>query len=377
MSERPYNSDDLIRLKRGDLVKLVQHQQDLWPVHRLGKFQSHKTNVKNMKEALLCPGSRFTTDKPILQVERAAAAAATAVSSHPSVSSLPNSTLLSSLPAAGAYRLKLLIDDVRSMEKIKVSQEIQVPVQVNLPGNLQASSENVWKALQKSISAIKGPAHIGIEDPQSAGYTIYFAKLLGPEEPTELNAVWLTIPQNGCLNLIVSSVDGVPAKRPRSPSTPGSQRETPVASVKKVKSEADALSAGELLWIMQAAESTPGFNEFKQNQHRRLSNAERVKQWHFAASFSSKYYKRNWPANMELSGGKTIKKNAIEAALGMKTTMLSQAINMARIVGVYTQGPHSSAEVAERVSSSDTHPTASSDLVSFLTQWEKDHPLVV
>ncbi|KAJ7643643.1 hypothetical protein FB45DRAFT_1020470 [Roridomyces roridus] len=112
---------------------------------------------------------------------------------------------------AGACKVKLLIDDVRSIdtEKIKLSQEIQVPVQVNLSGHWQASSEDVWRALQGSISAIEGPARVGMEDPENAGYIIYFAKLLGPDEQTESAPVLLNIPQSGCLNLIVSRIDSV------------------------------------------------------------------------------------------------------------------------------------------------------------------------
>ncbi|KAJ7610447.1 hypothetical protein FB45DRAFT_1066225 [Roridomyces roridus] len=284
-------------LKRADLVTLVQRQQDLWPTNVLGRFQSHKTNVKNLRDALLCPGSRFTTDKPIMRAERAPATAVAVVGAHstlPSIPSLRNSAVLASLPMAGACKVKLLIDDVRSIdtEKIKLSQEIQVPVQVNLSGHWQASSEDVWRALQGSISPIEGPARVGMEDPENAGYIIYFAKLLGPDEQTESAPVLLNIPQSGCLNLIVSRIDSAmkasTGKRVRSAS-PDSRSETPVG--KKIKSEVDALSAGELLWISEVAENTPGFNEFKQNQHRRLCNAERVKQWNYAASFSRAYYK--------------------------------------------------------------------------------------
>ncbi|KAJ7735859.1 hypothetical protein DFH07DRAFT_779879 [Mycena maculata] len=147
-----------------------------------------------------------------------------------------------------------------------------------------------------------------------------------------------------------------------------------VSSSKKKKPIIETLAEKELIWITEKAQSTAGFNEFELNQNQRLGNSERVRYWQFAAAFSATYYKAQWPHGIKLSGAKTVRKNVIKAALGMETTMLTQALNMAKIVGIYYDRPHQSSEVVERIDSG-SDSAGSEALVNFLVQWEKDHPL--
>ncbi|KAJ7614942.1 hypothetical protein FB45DRAFT_1109289 [Roridomyces roridus] len=410
-SERPYTEADLTGLKRDDLVRLVQRQQDKWPS---GKFQKHKTNMKQMAEALTGPGSLFTTNEPNAHVQHGAAptASASATSSVQlpilSTSSLQSSPGLPTArnnsnsvhvqgfvppntafgsPAGARCSIKLLIDDIRSTmttEREKISQDVKVPVRVHISGAWQTNSQDVLNALQSSISAIQGPARIGIDDPENAGYTILLAKISGAageaEEGAHPSSIWLNVTQSRSLKFTVSHIGGAKAstKRLRSETPPGTSLEAqsnPSTPRKVNKSQPDALSATELQWITEAANNTPGFEDFKHNQNRRLSNVERASQWRFAAAFSRKYHKNSWPPGIELSGGKTIRKNAIEAALGMKTTMLAQAVNMSRIVEIYSEGEYRATEVVDRVLSAEESGDGSAALVSFLIQWEKDHPV--
>jgi hypothetical protein len=57
--------------------------------------------------------------------------------------------------------------------------------------------------------------------------------------------------------------------------------------------------------------------------------------------------------------------------------MLAQAIQMARIVSVYCDGPHRAPEVVEKLDceTSGSDSSGSESLADFLTRWEKDHPV--
>jgi hypothetical protein len=50
-------------LKRGDLVTLVEGQINKWPTSSKGKFKRHKTNMEDMKWALI--NCKFTTSLPL------------------------------------------------------------------------------------------------------------------------------------------------------------------------------------------------------------------------------------------------------------------------------------------------------------------------
>jgi hypothetical protein len=78
-----------------------------------------------------------------------------------------------------------------------------------------------------------------------------------------------------------------------------------------------------------------------------------------------------------VQNGTTIKKAAIETVLEMGTTALSQATNMARILGIYYDGSHKFEEVVKRVQETEitSESSGSDSLAKFLIQFEKDHPL--
>ncbi|KAJ7718037.1 hypothetical protein B0H14DRAFT_3901169 [Mycena olivaceomarginata] len=417
--ERKYTSADLVGLKRKELVAIIQSQPTKWPAQAFGKFNQQKTNMDKMKQALVSEDSEFTTTEaverpvtprlkntippPALQTTRPSGipqAPASSATVHPNVpvdiQQLANGTTYneqSGTQNLGTHSILLLIEDTRSMEKI--SQRIQVPAISSedlVTGEWQASSHEIVNALQTSISAFKGPARIGMSDPENEGYTVFFATITGPEylgNEIESGSILLTIPRNQTLKLTISDIGGakIPSKRRRSESPPSSEtvlpstqpdtEPTPATSTRKKRSTVDNLTEGELSWIQQQAAKTPGFVDFKQRHNQRLDNPTRVSYWKFAAAFCSKYYKAQWPSHIDQSSGKTIRKNAIEVALGMGTTMLAQAIQMARIVSVYCDGPHRAPEVVEKLDceTSGSDSSGSESLADFLTRWEKDHPV--
>ncbi|KAJ7752391.1 hypothetical protein B0H14DRAFT_2980425 [Mycena olivaceomarginata] len=397
--ERKYTSADLVGLKRKELVAIIQSQPTKWPAQAFGKFNQQKTNMDKMKQALVNEDSEFITTEaverpvtprlkntippPALQTTRPSGipqAPASSATVHPNVpvdiQQLANGTTYneqSGTQNLGTHSILLLIEDTRSMEKI--SQRIQVPAISSedlVTGEWQASSHEIVNALQTSISAFKGPARIGMD------ILFFFATITGPEylgNEIESGSILLTIPRNQTLKLTISDIGGakIPSKRRRSESPPSSEtvlpstqpdtEPAPVTSTRKKRSTVDNLTEGELSWIQQQAAETPGFVDFKQRHNQCLDNPTRVSYWKFAAAFCSKYYKAQWPSHIDQS-------NAIEAALGMGTTMLAQAIQMARIVSVYCDRPHRAPEVT-----SGSDYSGSESLADFLTRWEKDHPV--
>ncbi|KAJ6632414.1 hypothetical protein B0H10DRAFT_2183144 [Mycena sp. CBHHK59/15] len=412
--ERLYNASDLVGLKRNDLVALVERQPDKWP-DMLDKFNRQKTNMDRMKHALLT--GAFTTNEPLRQpaTPDLHSPVLAVQSSGPIEGDKQNSEIQPSSDSLGDVLTSedvennttetvaperrfvvLLIEDTRRLVNERVSQRIEVSV-INHDncgiGEWQASAREVIDALQASLSAFKGPAKIGIPDREDPEYIQFFATITGPEyfDDTEPNPSHLIIPKNARLKLTVSHLGGVkiPAKRMRSESPSDHVAEIlewakaktePTASLAatSIKKKSSQLTDDELTWLTERAKNTPGFDIFKKNHNQRLNNLDRANYWKFAAKFSAKYFKAQWPVGISLSGGITIKKSAIEAALEIKTTALAQAVNMARILDIYYDGPHRSEEVTKWVEESETNSESggSDVLAKFLIQWEKDHPVV-
>ncbi|KAJ7720571.1 hypothetical protein DFH07DRAFT_784344 [Mycena maculata] len=422
-----YDPADLARLKRSDLVALVQRQLDKWPTQTLGKFRPQKTNMDIMKTALTSansqftninlqngrlhqlstisgslflglllpdlrrgqpPGSSFSFDRGVKLNGKREGEIGWSCRERVISGNIWSQLMCDICQASQTKRLKipfincfnrlktetvgallseyrpilLLVEDTRSIGE-KVSHRVRVSV-INpenaATGEWQASSQEIVDELQASIAAFRGPVRIGISDPGNPGYTIFLATITGPEyqaNDAPSSPILVDVPQSGTLKLTGA------AKRLQSESLTDTKGELSTSTQTLTEKE-----------LTEKAQSTAGFDEFKLNQNRHLSNSERVRYWRFAAAFSTTYYKAQWPCGIELSGGKSVKKNVIKAALGMETTMLTQALNMAKIVGIYYDGPHRSSEVVERIDSGPDS-AGSEALANFLVQWEKDHPL--
>ncbi|KAJ7714310.1 hypothetical protein DFH07DRAFT_785802 [Mycena maculata] len=400
--ERRYNPADLARLKRPELVAIVQQQLDKWPKEILGNadslFTTHKPAERPVSpihdNRLPPPLSTLPPPSPSPAPAELPVSGTIGIFSPPFPVDVRGSYFIlvplehppiicPQSPISEHRSVLLLIEDTRSNEKVSQHVRVSVIKTQGTPDEWQTSSHEIVDELQASIAAFDGPARIGISDPENPGYTVFLGTITGPDyqaNDARSSPVLVAIPQSGTLKLIVSHIGGA-AKQIQSKSPPDSlaaskgdlsaKIEIPsqVSPNKKQKS-ATKLTEKELAWITEKAQSTPGFEEFKLKQNQRLSNSERIKYWQFVAAFSTAYYKAHWPLGIELSGGKTVKKNA---ALGMETTMLTLALNMARIVGIYYDGPHRSPEVMARIDSGSD--SGSESLVNFLVQWEKDHLL--
>ncbi|KAJ7733463.1 hypothetical protein B0H16DRAFT_1768429 [Mycena metata] len=412
MPERPYNHSDLLGKTRGELKDLLLKQKDRWP-SSMEKFKPSKTNMADMKQALI--EAEFTTDLPLLQdalpplnnpipppdplhnsgpsvVDSRSSAERDFEHKNPAntIQLMPSSGLdipVYNEPAVPEQRrILLLIDDIRGPIVERVSQRIDVSV---IPAN-QASSSEIGKNLQATISAFEGPARIGVQDGTNPQYVQFFGIIVGQDfadAEAEEAITLLSLPANRTLQLTVASIGGVrlkpPAKRPRSESPINALDEQPgsiptpddiiVASTSKEIRTQPILTDKELAWLLNKRKATSGDDIFNKNRNRRLSNLDRTTYWKLAARFDAKYYKVQWPAEVST-------KTAIEAVLGMKNTALTSAITAARILGVYYDGStHKSEEVVKHIEAKDDTEgdgnSGSELLYKFLVKWEKEHPV--
>ncbi|KAJ7906714.1 hypothetical protein B0H13DRAFT_1880309 [Mycena leptocephala] len=373
---RRFNDGDLRHLKRGDPVTLVEGQINKWPTSLKGKFKRHKTNMEDMKWALM--NYEFTTSLPLPSptlVPGQVAQFSDPENRHGEVQGSPlehGSTAaenvnieLQDLPLERRSIL-LLVEDTRRLLNERISQRIEVSVRNRdncETGQWRASAAEVVSALQGSISAFQGPARIGTADEEAREFTKFFGTIVDRDyhDAPELDSHLLLIPSNDRLNLIIATI-GQGAKfsvaaKSRSPSPDhvaellewAKNSARPRLHCGNIGQEKTGTTTDdEQAWLTKKANEMEGFNAFQKHHNQRLTNSDRVKYWKFASNFCKANYKKYWPVGIERSGsGPTIRKDSLEVILGMKRTALDQAINMGRILEMYydDDSSHQSAEV--------------------------------
>ncbi|KAJ7906712.1 hypothetical protein B0H13DRAFT_1880307 [Mycena leptocephala] len=389
---RRFNDGDLRHLKRGDPVTLVEGQINKWPTSLKGKFKRHKTNMEDMKWALM--NYEFTTSLPLPSPTLVPGVTQTHVAiplhllklmwlrplrpppfsdpenrhgevqgsplEHGSTAAENVNIELQDLPLERRSIL-LLVEDTRRLLNERISQRIEVSVRNRdncETGQWRASAAEVVSALQGSISAFQGPARIGTADEEAREFTKFFGRKI----------------------LCCCKVQ-VPFSRPCSRAFGVGQefRQAPTSSAAtSVKRKREPQTDDEQAWLTKKANEMEGFNAFQKHHNQRLTNSDRVKYWKFASNFCKANYKKYWPVGIERSGsGPTIRKDSLEVILGMKRTALDQAINMGRILEMYydDDSSHQSAEVVSRIEGEEEAESAGSEvLAKFLIQWERTTP---
>ncbi|KAJ7881834.1 hypothetical protein B0H13DRAFT_1891157 [Mycena leptocephala] len=408
---RKFNDFDLRQLKRGDLVALIENQPDKWPSSSKGNFKRHKTNMEDMRWALL--NCEFTTSLPLpLPAMSATLIANSAHIPPPPVEPVEDTGPPALPPAEGPVQstsagaatenlnndlqvqvqglpehrsIHLLIEDTRRLFNERISQRIEASV-INREnckiGEWRASPMEVVSALQTSISAFQGPARVGVADEEDPEFTKFFGVIEEHEylDSNDSSSHLLLIPTNGRLKLTIASIGGVKFPKPlRSESPPEPDRVAELLERAKARVKPASSAATGQSWLTEKAKAMEGFETFQKQHNQRLGNLDRVNYWKFAAKFSRTYFKVEWPVGIERSGGITIRKNALEAILNMKSTALNQAINMGRILEIHYDGPQKCAEVVKKIENedNDTEPQGSELLANFLLQWDKNHPFPV
>ncbi|KAJ6626618.1 hypothetical protein B0H10DRAFT_1941637 [Mycena sp. CBHHK59/15] len=345
MEKRPYVESDFTGLKREDFVALIKRQLANFPQPE-GRLT--KINVKDMKAILLDPALGFTTANSVVS----------AISNQKNVGSPSDGSccfffyqILRSLinwleeehrPSQNEYEalnhdheppvtvkaVQLLIDDNRTtFSDMNVSQRVDVTV-VDL------------------VDCNDSSGRIGVPDRHDPSYTEYFMRIRKRERSPSPD------PAAAFQNLL-----------PVVPASPAATRVRPPTDQ-------------QITWLKEKIRARSGYSKFETNHSKVLQNAERVEYWQFASQVSETFFRSPWPA--DISSNKTITKGAIQDALGIGSTSLTEAINMTRIIKLYTcDGPNRSDEVVSEVTKSqETEIPGAGALKAFLQKWENDHPVV-
>ncbi|KAJ7635954.1 hypothetical protein DFH06DRAFT_1433671 [Mycena polygramma] len=363
--ERPYVEQELINLKQADLISLVRRQQDKWPF-KPGKIT--KAKKEDLRNILLDPTHGFTTDAAALPAAVAVPSAPNLFASFPPPNTLPSGLVPNNnSPAPGPTSTSQRIQ-VNLVDRDDCAEE-----------EWRANALEILQALQSSIGRIAGSGRIGVPDPLNAVYTVYFVEMIAnkPIAGLATNPELLTIPKDGRLNLRV--IDIAQSQAYSQPHVAPSAEPSAAASVTPgsgSRSRVKELSIREMDWLKGQLSSRPGYTKFDANHNKVLQNVDRVSYWRFASSAKQDLHKRKWPADMGSS--KKITLDAIYQALGMKSTAFTEAVQMTKIIDIYTAaGVQYSPEVAAEVAKADEPDPNGRTLWNFLLQWDKDHGSVL
>ncbi|KAJ7662756.1 hypothetical protein DFH06DRAFT_357694 [Mycena polygramma] len=372
--ERAYVEQELVHLNHKGLVSLVQRQKEKWPF-AYSKIQ--KANKDDLKATLLDPRYTFTTNAPPVPA---------AASSAPirQLNSIPGETLPNTDSLAPTHVLvdvRLLIDDNRSAGSSSTSQRIQVKLidRDNCPeGEWRANTLDIVEALQTSIGRLAGSARIGVPDPLDPAYTEYFVELIA-NEPVRSLAVdteLLIIPKDGRLNLRVNDIAHIGAHSQFATIAPSTQPAAATSSASSAsngaRSRVKELTTDEMAWLKKQLSTRPGYTECSANHSKVLQNVDRVSYWRFASYAKRDLHKKKWPA--AIGSSKKISVDAIYQALDMRSTAFTEAVQMTKIVDVYTAaGAQYSPDVVAEVAKADEPDPNGRALRNFLLQWDKDH----
>ncbi|KAJ7216767.1 hypothetical protein C8J57DRAFT_1255246 [Mycena rebaudengoi] len=265
--------------------------------------------MDNMRTALLTGG--FTTYMPLKQSTPSESTTLNAPSSQMTMNEPVLQKTLNILPV---QLQQIVTTPVQILQRV----EVDIINSANASGirKSTASSREILDTLQASISAFKGPARIGApnaEHPASTEFFTTIADLKYQESDIHMNTR-LAVSADGTLNLTIATIGG--AKIPEQPeSVPDLVEE--LLGWAKTKSEAmlnppstsvrsnrkatiESLTDNELSWIVERVKNMPGFEVLNSHQNKRLSNLARMNYWKFAAQFSAKYYKTQWPSGIAI-----------------------------------------------------------------------------
>ncbi|KAJ7486390.1 hypothetical protein B0H11DRAFT_2192366 [Mycena galericulata] len=391
MTERPYVESDLNDLKkRSEFAALIKRQMEKFPKP---KGQLGKVSIAEMKGMLLDRQMGFTT--PGIGEEQHhlpdQIISTAPVHNEPVQQQLLSEQTLAATPvhdepvqqfsSDSEHPLKsiqLLVEDQRSTSSImNVSQRVDVKlVDVHgcQDGEWHASSVDIFRALQSSMGRLQGSGRIGIPDRQSSNYTEYFITFNDDEATFAPHLTNLVVPKENRLSLRVHHLFLL--KREHSPSpAPADTVQSLIPSSSGATTTEVSNKPASILWLQEKIQRRPGYVKFRSNRGKVLQNVDRVEFWRFAAEVSEMYCKTCWPSHIS---NKKITRSAVETALEIGSTSLTDALNMTRILKLYTtEGPNKSDEVVTEICKSQENiiPGATA-LKLFLQKWENEHPII-
>ncbi|KAJ7873647.1 hypothetical protein B0H14DRAFT_3438208 [Mycena olivaceomarginata] len=339
LGERPYNQDDC-NVKKPELVRMVQRQQAKWPTSR---FIPSKATVADITTVLLDPKNGFTTNKPLI------------TSPHP-----PKRACDKSVPVETPSQPPRLLSF--QLKKTKIPR----PKSASFESTLRMDVSDMVSALQESNSSLEippdsGGIKISIPDSEEDGWKIPFVCMYHGQfiDEMKFDPAVLEIPEGLRIKLFLAvsafalkAEDTAAVIAPPAPST-----STEVVS----DSGTAAVENAAVQFLRGKLAERDGYKLFAAHRGRTVSNTDIVQDWQFAVDFKRDYNKIKIPVKIVLRD--------IQTALGIQSTWLTNAQTAINIIGTYGK----IREVAETPKCEDDPPKGSIALLSFLTEWKKNH----
>ncbi|KAJ7683092.1 hypothetical protein B0H17DRAFT_1137953 [Mycena rosella] len=357
-AEIPYKESELKGKPKAFLVGLVARQSDRWPGPD-SKYGFTKPATPPVPSNQSAPEPE-TNEVP----------AAIAAIPSPNVE-MPGTPFEPTPPR----RIKLYIEDRRGVSTLK-TLHLAVIYEDCGPDHWQAELHNLLVELQDSNSALTGPVKISCRDPEDPDYWMPFVKVADNVllEEAETSPEFILIPNTNRLEILVEHAQD--ARLPRTFTSTESHAtfdindpETKPLEVARSRS-AKKINDQDAEWLKEPLKITPGYQEFKANQHKVQTNPGVVVSWLFIANFSNTHVGQF----SRVKRRKKIQKKSIYKALLLGATALSEVEKAGRILHRYGEGGTSPAQaVINRIQLVEDPPSGARILYNFLVKWDKDH----
>ncbi|KAJ7844586.1 hypothetical protein B0H14DRAFT_3455444 [Mycena olivaceomarginata] len=366
LGERPYNQDDC-NVKKPELVKMVQRQQAKWPTSR---FIPSKATVADITAVLLDPKNGFTTNKPLVTSPHPPKHAHDKSVPVETPSQPPPASVISAQEDQDSETevriVRVYLEDGRFSSPQKTVAILSLPIFDNncAPGSFRVLSKDVVSALQESNTF--NPRfrwyQISIPDSEEDGWKIPFVRMYHGQfiDEMKFDPAVLEIPEGLRIKLFLAvsafalkAEDTAAVIAPPAPS-----KSTEVVS----DSGTAAVENAAVQFLRGKLAERDGYKLFAAHRGRTVSNTDIVQDWQFAVDFKRDYNKIKIPVKIVLRD--------IQTALGIQSTWLTNAQTAIDIIGTYGK----IREVAETLKREDDPPKGSIALLSFLTEWKKNHP---
>ncbi|KAJ7154431.1 hypothetical protein C8R43DRAFT_1126508 [Mycena crocata] len=381
--ERSYVESDLTGT-RNDLIKLVQRQQTKWN----GKFNKSRVTVAQLKSALLDSNYGFTTNNPPPVVPEMVQTVTGTAPVMPAAAPVPiSASSVHDVEAVELLDVRVYVEDLRFVPASKTVAIIPMRVLDRNHCSVDAfrvlSKEIIFK-LQRSNSAIgiqtAGMVRVSVPDPEEPDWKIPFVLMAYGQsvESMEFNPEALEVHENPTgsrLKLFIENMNSI-STAPHAMKT-GEDRTPALASTSSFDALPETDTKKELnqpgvKYLLEKLAVRAGYDSFAAQRGRVLSNPEAVKGWRFAVNFTRDYNKVRTPQPNSVK----ITKDMIQKSLGIASTWLSNAHTAIRIIDMYSRDKqHATTEVIEVLERVDDQPEGSSALYTFLTEWDKNHPI--
>ncbi|KAF8183827.1 hypothetical protein K438DRAFT_1974854 [Mycena galopus ATCC 62051] len=352
--ERRYQAEDLEDMLKADLVNIIKGQISKWPG---GNFNHSKLTKAKLEAAILENEFTLMEAAPVEEVPP---------------SQIEENAHLETTPTPALRSLDLWIEDMRVQPSNKFIQCVMVVSAGELEtGEWVVDGKAILAALQESPSALNGPVKLAFEDQKDDGWKRYFARTSGSEllSNATTSPLQLIVPQSSTFRFSVEHSElflSAPKREQSDADVTASGSSSAVSPIKAQTKRSSRADPDEVSSLKEILAARSGYNEFRDNQGKRLSNKDRVVFWKFASDFSSEFHKNSAAST---SSAKSVKKASIESALGMGTTALAEAEKMSKILEKYgDSGKNRAQDIVDRTSSDTFEGCAFSD---FLASWGK------